>query len=450
MLLSKNGRKRKRKTNKGFSLVEVLVCIAIIAIISVPILAGIRTSAKLNYDAHYTQKVTAYAQKELEIIKAVSVQSYEKKMNDEGVTRTLIQNGDVFPDIYAQAQESLGSFSQVDKLTTEEKEALFTPFYFQKEHVEIAGREYVMRVVFSPAPYSRENAAGGELASDINISEIIDLTEADGARYPVISDEINCYDGKQGTVSTVVVNLKNRLSALGIEMTEEEIGRQMEKQAVVEINLETTAGADGKNKEWVTVSCDVTYACAGAELNYHVYNGRYPYAPTQGEKNADASIQEEPGEISGGNVFIFARAFQPEGVAVEESAHCRNVISINGGGDADRPVNVYLIRGYTKDTSGPNKRDYNFDEVNLNGTNFFSYPDYLEKGECPFGEGTFLTNIHSSSWDRNVEEYGEEAEKEKLIGKGSYKARCYQVTVELLDEDGDLAGRVESTKIERQ
>ena len=39
---------------------------------------------------------------------------------------------------------------------------------------------------------------------------------------------------------------------------------------------------------------------------------------------------------------------------------------------------------------------------------------------------------------------------EKMIGKGNYEARCYKITVELLDEDGEAAVRVESAKIEKK
>ena len=86
---SRNG----KNTNEGFSLVEVLVCVAIISIISIPILQGMRTAATLNFKANKTQKATAYAQEEIEKIKALTVQQYTDKMSAEGVARTDIVNG---------------------------------------------------------------------------------------------------------------------------------------------------------------------------------------------------------------------------------------------------------------------------------------------------------------------------------------------------------------------
>ena len=89
--------KRKSLNNKGFSLVEVLVCIALLAVISVPIFAGIRTSAKLNFNAHNTQMLTSYAQEELEIVKALSVDAYTQRMSSAGVAKTDIIDGSDFP-----------------------------------------------------------------------------------------------------------------------------------------------------------------------------------------------------------------------------------------------------------------------------------------------------------------------------------------------------------------
>ena len=113
------------------------------------------------------------------------------------------------------------------------------------------------------------------------------------------------------------------------------------------------------------------------------------------------------------------------------------------------PVNVYLIRGYTK--NGKNKTDYNFDEITVFGISYFSSESYYKNGEVENGDvGTFYTNIKSNLWDRSGEIDDESSELEKLIGKGNYEARCYKITVELLDEDGKAAVRVESTKIEKK
>ncbi|MBR5800056.1 MAG: prepilin-type N-terminal cleavage/methylation domain-containing protein [Lachnospiraceae bacterium] len=436
--------KRKSLNNKGFSLVEVLVCIALLAVISVPIFAGIRTSAKLNFNAHNTQMLTSYAQEELEIVKALSVDAYTQRMSSAGVAKTDIIDGSDFPDQFTRSQTIQSAFSDIASLSAQQKKELFTPFYFQQPSVTIGNQTYLMNVIFEPAPYSVENAGTDTMASDINVSSLLGTVEADGAIYPVITDEINQYEGSDGTNDTIVANLKVKLNALGIDKTADEIATQMTKRVDVDVAVET----DGAGKKQVRVTCDVTYSCDTAEVYYRVYNGTYPYAPTVSEKAANPAIMDAPGETSGGNVFIFAKAYQPAGVTVSNAAHCKNVISITGGADTDAPVNVYLVRGYTLNPTGTFKTDYNFDEVLVNGVNYLSSSDMLSRGQASFGDGRFVSNIHSNSWDRSGNVDGTEAELEKLLGSGDYAARCYHVTVELFDGSGKKVAFVESTKTE--
>ena len=95
--------------------------------------------------------------------------------------------------------------------------------------------------------------------------------------------------------------------------------------------------------------------------------------------------------------------------------------------------------------------DYNFDEITIFGINYFSSESYYKNGEINNGNaGSFYTNIKSNLWDRSGMIDADASELEKMIGKGNYEARCYKITVELLDEDGEAAVRVESTKIEKK
>ncbi len=436
---------RRRIADQGFSLVEVLVCIALLAVISVPVFASIKTAVKLNFNAHNTQMLTTYLQEELEIVKALSVESYTKRMAGKSITPTEITDGSTFTAIYDRAVAAQNSFGDLSSLTAEQKKELFTPFYFEQSPVEVGGETYRMRVFYEPAPYSVANTGGSWSSSDINISSLTGMVEADASKYPVIMDEINQYEGNNGTTDTIIKDLQARLNALGIDKTDAEVTAQMKKQTDVSVTMQPD-GAGGKQ---VCVTCDVTYSCDAAEIYYRVYNGYYPYAPTVAQKAADPAIMDGVGETSGGNVFIFAKAYQPQGIAVTESAHCNNVINITGGNDADAPVNVYLIRGHVLDSTNTYKTDYNFDEVNINSVNFLNSADMLARGECNFGDGKFVTNIHSASWNRSGNKDSDESELEKLVGGGDYDARCYQVTIELIDAAGNVAASVDSTKVDR-
>lgn len=442
-MFKEKGRRAGIVSNKGFSLVEVLVCIAILTVISIPVLTGMRTAARLNFDANSTQRLTVYAQQELERIKSLPAQEYAAYLASQGGHSHEIIDDSVYPEVFARAQSVQASFSEVGSLDPAALKELFTPFYCELENIEISGSEYTMRAIFEPAPYSRENGTGQYFAQDINVSLMTDMEEADASRFPVISDEINQYDGNGSGTSAVVSNIKTRLEAMGTAAAEEEIAKGMKKETEVEISTNAAGGE-------VNVICDVTYSYGTVELYYRVYNGTYKYSPTKAEVDAGAVTGVSAGEQSGGNVFLFARAFQDTAFAAEESAHCINTISIINHSSVDMPVNVYLVRGFQTDITGTHKMDYNFDSVLLNGT------EYLlgdTSGESSVGEGRFYTNIKSKNWNRCGLISSEDSENEKIVGRGEYKTRCYDVTIELIEEAADgsreVKARIESTKIER-
>ena len=87
--------------NKGFSLVELLVGIAIIALVFGPILKNILASARVNAKARKVQQETILAQKIVEEIKAKTILEIASTYNDITTvhddkpiyTKKLIQDG---------------------------------------------------------------------------------------------------------------------------------------------------------------------------------------------------------------------------------------------------------------------------------------------------------------------------------------------------------------------
>ena len=89
-----------KQSNKGFTLVEVLVAIVILAIIVVPLLSAFVVSARTNAKARQTMRATTLAQNIMEELKAHSLEtsadnynnqtdSYETVQDDLGVHRIL-------------------------------------------------------------------------------------------------------------------------------------------------------------------------------------------------------------------------------------------------------------------------------------------------------------------------------------------------------------------------
>lgn len=69
----------KNKKNKGFSLVEVLVAIAILALMSIPILKSFQTSAKINRLARRTENADVCASEVMENFKSLSLEQLKER-----------------------------------------------------------------------------------------------------------------------------------------------------------------------------------------------------------------------------------------------------------------------------------------------------------------------------------------------------------------------------------
>ncbi|MBO4679515.1 MAG: prepilin-type N-terminal cleavage/methylation domain-containing protein, partial [Lachnospiraceae bacterium] len=71
--MSKNNRDCKKLNNEGFSLVEVLVAVIILALVAGPILMAFVMSARFNARARETQRVSAVAESVMEEFKGMSI-----------------------------------------------------------------------------------------------------------------------------------------------------------------------------------------------------------------------------------------------------------------------------------------------------------------------------------------------------------------------------------------
>jgi prepilin-type N-terminal cleavage/methylation domain-containing protein len=424
------GRKESKygKSSAGFSLVEVLVCIALLAIVCVPLLSGFRTSAVLNNKAHYTQKVTAYAQEELETIKTFSVEDYTAQFTgagtEPGVTYTYIASDSdaEWVDLRTKADAIMSSFNPGVTLSDDKKKELFNPFICEKKGIQIGSKTYTMRASFMPAEYSqydkRTSAAG------VNVAGYFDIAEADAVKFPVITDEINQYDEMSAGI------LAAKLEEIGESKTEADILSNMKKTIDIDIQSSASEGT-------VDVRCDITYAYPAAspkaEANYCVYKASYELYP------AVETGSLRIGAESGGSVFIMANAYRSLNVS------CINELNIMVDGSED----VYLVAGHASGTEDI----YNFNTITVNGN---AYVDgYNVKAAVP-GEmdtgtgGTFRSNIK-----QNGEKLDTTKEETFTIGNETYQTITYAVEITMYEEtdtgtDFDTkVAHIEATKIDR-
>lgn len=452
-MVQRENKKQKMNKNAGFSLVEVLVCIAIVALISVPIMAGFRTSALYTNKAHKTQKVTAYAQETLETAKSVDVEEF-KSMIDNAVDADGNDAGSVSEDVDTTLKSQFPS---------EYSDDLFRRIVCRQQNIEIDGELYDMEVTFSPTQYSQKKAAGDDAfsltaADDANVYAINEVDAVDGMLFPVIADEIGQYEGDDAGHAAVLYNLQGLLKKE--QMTGDETSRIAEiysnltKTVEVtvddsEVDVETivTNPHTGVNyvKNKLKVTCDVIYESSynGIPLKqvYNVFSGNYEMF---GEK-----FEAEDGSTMvrwerGGKIYIFARAYCDTTLGMPKA---NKIEIINNYGDSGE-LEIYLVRGYYYEKDGDgnpiNQRGLHFDSVKINGYEYSSVPSSnVLLGEYSDGKANIHTNIKGMITSRVLQP----SDFNQTVGKKKPSMRCYCVTIRMVEQSsGEEVVNIETTK----
>lgn len=445
----------EKKGNTGFSLVEVLVCIAIVALISVPIMAGFRTSALYTNHAHTTQVVTAYAQETLETVKSVDVDTFKAQIlsstDADGNANGSVDESDVDTALQAQFDSYPDEF--------------FRKVICRENNIEIGGNRYNMEVVYDPVDYSQKkdpslDAFSDTPADDANVYAVNEVGSVNGMLFPVIADEISKYEGTGSSAAAVLYNLQGQLKENQITGSEAdriaEIYRNLTKKVKVTIlnnGSETIAALGGTNyvQNSIKVTCDITYesTCNGVALKqiYNVFTGNYELL---GRLSGAGQVEEWE---KGGKIYIFARAYQDQFLL---SAPNANIIEIENNYSGSGKLDIYLVRGYyfdkaSEEAEATNKRGLQFDQVIVDGTTYSSMPQTtVLSGEWSDGDGGntyFHTNIKGMFANRQLQP----SDFEETIGMAKPTMRCYKVTIHIYERDdagndGDEVVNIETTK----
>lgn len=435
---------KRREDNGGFSLLEVLVCIAVLALICVPVLRGFETSSWYNKRAYETQNITAYMQQLTETVQHVSKESFEQSVNAAG--------GSISRELNVAQQNK---FPETNPGETYPEE-LFTVTTCLQEKVTIAGKSYDVKVVYDPVAYSEKKAAAVSAlesgAEDINVYTAVDIASVDGMQFPVIADEINAYDGTKENasatekdISAVLYNLLNRLtknerSAAGLP--EAELLKKLYENTGKEIQVRVRQYGNR-----IQVNCDIIYECTWPRTIrevYNVYQSNFELVQNQDESGNFVSWKK------GGKIYILAKAWQEQGKLKASMPRYNKITFHNETDAATPPLELYLVRGYYYNLDGAgevvNQRGLHFDEVSIDGSVYakMSSPNVLT-GEFSTGRTNLYTNIKGQMTGRQLMS----GDFEAVIGRERARVRCYEVTMTLTDRSsGTVAARIVTTKEE--
>lgn len=245
-----NSSNRGKLNNAGFSLVELLIGVAILSIIVVPIMRSFSTSALTSSRAQSMQNATSVAEKVMEEVKAIPG---EKIVGD-------MTAGDVksFPKAMPVKLDGDGNPIQ----DAEGNDVTYNVYRHRYTRTATSGEVFDVYVEASDLGY--EEDAGTADVSDINTVELPELYQIDSEDHFVISWEINNYD------ASAVENLAYKTNAS--KATIKDYGVKTTTVELLDGGTKPDPVPEGESRyKDLIAKCDVTYTYNGTELKYSVF-----------------------------------------------------------------------------------------------------------------------------------------------------------------------------------
>lgn len=166
--------------NAGFSLVELLIGVTILAVITVPLLHMFVTSNKLNAKSRLTLRATVVAQDVMEGLKAYSVEELKEQFSGssdmELVGTTLLSNPDV--SYYEDVAKEIAENGADPKDPAKAKPGLY---YFAMKNVTMEKSLFDVLVTVDAREYSQEDpdASGNVTYKSLNNSRVAQIAGVD-------------------------------------------------------------------------------------------------------------------------------------------------------------------------------------------------------------------------------------------------------------------------------
>lgn len=275
----------------GFSLVELIVCVSILAIASVALMKSFSMAAIVNSKAQRKQSATSLAESVMEEVKSSGIKQLQKNYNGGAETVISIANADSDYDSLAD----LGLAKVPDPDSDDPKCALVTgsdasnPYYIlvKKGITSTKGEKFNVTATMRTKPYS---VAKNDSASDANSIKLPVIEEIDTHTKTVLSQkELNKYD-----IAAVDYFHDHTISPGAAPLKSKEI--------IVKKSGDGSATADPIHPEKgrIEVVCMVRYTASDGSLySKEVFRGTYV-----AQKDKDGNLQKVDNDI-----YIFYNRF---------------------------------------------------------------------------------------------------------------------------------------------
>ena len=258
--------------NSGLSIVEVLVAVAILAIVFVPLLKTFTQASTINSKAQKLQNVTSLAEGVMEDVKGKSIQ----ELHDLAIERADVS----FLPLDADGTLTKGNLNNVPPYTVTYENVTATQ-----------GITYDAVVTIATENYKNKTKGADDIGdvSDANIRELPQINKVDSNRNAVLSWELNKYDNK-ALENLAVENFapKNSVTDPDIAKLKESYKKTAEKYINIEIKEDSETSS-------TKVSCEVEYKtgknASDKSLKYLVYTGYF--------------VEPLASEPAGPNIYLF-------------------------------------------------------------------------------------------------------------------------------------------------
>lgn len=258
--------------NSGLSIVEVLVAVAILAIVFVPLLKTFTQASTINARAQKLQNVTSLAEGVMEDVKGKSIQ----ELHDLAAEREDVS----FLPLDKDGTLTKGNLNNVPPYTVTYKNVTATQ-----------GITYDAVVTIATENYKNKDKDADDIGdvSDANIRELPQINKVDSNKNAVLSWELNKYDNK-ALENLAVENFapKNSVTDPDIATLKESYKDTAEKYINIEIKEDSETSS-------TKVSCEVEYKtgknASDKSLKYLVYTGYF--------------VEPAGSGVSGPDIYLF-------------------------------------------------------------------------------------------------------------------------------------------------
>lgn len=390
--------------NSGLSIVEVLVAVAILAIVFVPLLKTFTQASTINARAQKLQNVTSLAEGVMEDVKGKSIQ----ELHDLAVERADVS----FLPLDEDGTLTKGNLNNVPPYTVTYENVTATQ-----------GITYDAVVTIATENYKNKDKDADDIGdvSDANIRELPQINKVDSNKNAVLSWELNKYDNK------ALENLaaENSVSGSDIATLKDSYKDTAEKYINIEIKEDTDTSS-------TKVSCEVEYktgTASGKSLKYLVYTGYF--------------VEPLISEPAGPDIYLFYTLTEKvkDGAGYISEPIKKENIKIEDKTTGKRH-NVYFIV-----QDGINKLStYNGSEVTINvsGSGYSETISYDKNSIIP--DAITLLAGASTPDDKSDDVYFFTNLEDKKLFTSKSKDRIYYVTVEIKEHGkSEVLGTYTST-----